>query len=281
MSALICSVTRRDIELYVAQPSSVMLLVGPDGSGRKEIVNDTIQMFLSADKATPQNIFDVDPDSASISIDDVRAIKSKLKLKHLTSKSEQGFRIIVIHAAQRMTTEAQNALLKVLEETPERTLFLMDATSVKDLLDTITSRTQLIKVINPTLEESVQYFSHSSADEVSKAYLMSGGRARYMTDIISDPESQFVQTMQIAKNTIASSIFTRLATVDEIAKRYEISMYLFCLKSINKTLLKAVKNKEQLLKRTRAIRHIDRCEELIMQSNPNTKLLLTDLFMNM
>ncbi len=51
-----------------------------------------------------------------------------------------GFRIILIYPAETMTTEAANALLKMLEEPPEHTLFLLVTNQLGALLPTILSR---------------------------------------------------------------------------------------------------------------------------------------------
>ncbi len=54
-------------------------------------------------------------------------------------------RVVIIDDAQTMNQAAANALLKLLEEPPDRTVFILIATNKRDLLPTITSRCQPIR----------------------------------------------------------------------------------------------------------------------------------------
>ncbi|HCY84172.1 MAG TPA: DNA polymerase III subunit delta' [Desulfobacteraceae bacterium] len=59
--------------------------------------------------------------------------------------NEAAFRMVLIRDADRMNVQAQNALLKVLEEPPERTLFILTAEGTARLLPTILSRCRLFR----------------------------------------------------------------------------------------------------------------------------------------
>jgi DNA polymerase-3 subunit delta' len=63
------------------------------------------------------------------------------------------FRVVLIWQAQKMNAESGNKLLKLIEEPPEGTLFLLIAPSPDDLLSTIVSRCQLIHVPPLSSEE--------------------------------------------------------------------------------------------------------------------------------
>jgi DNA polymerase-3 subunit delta' len=71
-----------------------------------------------------------------ISIDDVRSVRRFLSL----SAADGGWRAVIVDAADEMTRSAANALLKVLEEPPARTMLLLVAHSPAALLPTIRSR---------------------------------------------------------------------------------------------------------------------------------------------
>jgi DNA polymerase-3 subunit delta' len=77
-----------------------------------------------------------------IVIDDVREIGAFL---HLTA-AEGGWRVVVVDGADAMNRNAGNALLKVLEEPPRRTLLLLIAHSPGKLLPTIRSRCRQMKL---------------------------------------------------------------------------------------------------------------------------------------
>jgi len=68
-------------------------------------------------------------------------------INHLTLKSyEGGYKFQVIWMAEYLKTDTANKLLKIVEEPPERTLFLFVAGSLENILQTILSRVQVIYV---------------------------------------------------------------------------------------------------------------------------------------
>jgi DNA polymerase-3 subunit delta' len=75
-----------------------------------------------------------------IVIDDVRGLKKSLAY----SMPDGGWRAVIVDAADEMTREAANALLKTLEEPPPRTLILLVAHAPGGLLPTIRSRCRML-----------------------------------------------------------------------------------------------------------------------------------------
>lgn len=86
----------------------------------------------------------------SIGIGSIREVKRLISLKPYRSHTKA----VVIKEAQTLTIEAQNALLKTLEEPPEHTIIiLLVSTNVEALLPTVISRCQVIQLptTNPEL----------------------------------------------------------------------------------------------------------------------------------
>ena len=75
----------------------------------------------------------------SFHVDTVRQIRSDAYIK----PNEAPRRVFILEGAEAMSEQAQNALLKVFEEPPERVLFLLTVTSAVKLLPTVRSRAQL------------------------------------------------------------------------------------------------------------------------------------------
>jgi DNA polymerase-3 subunit delta' len=75
-----------------------------------------------------------------IVVDDIREIGAFL---HLTP-AEGGWRVVIVDGADAMNRNAANALLKILEEPPRRTLLILVAHSPGELLPTIRSRCRLL-----------------------------------------------------------------------------------------------------------------------------------------
>lgn len=78
----------------------------------------------------------------SIKVDDLRAVIQALSYH----AAEGGRRVVLLENAQRMTVQAQNALLKSLEEPDGETTFLLTASGETELLPTVRSRCRVVRV---------------------------------------------------------------------------------------------------------------------------------------
>jgi DNA polymerase-3 subunit delta' len=96
------------------------------------------------------DVIRINPEGAYIRIRQIRALCATLSLKPF----EGGSRIVLIAHANQMNAEASNALLKVLEEPPPKTILILTALTVSELLPTIVSRCQCI-VFNPLTPDSI------------------------------------------------------------------------------------------------------------------------------
>lgn len=73
--------------------------------------------------------------------------ESKEIIKKISLKSFQGgYKVVIIFGAEQMNLECSNKLLKVLEEPPPKTLFLLLSEHLQEILPTIQSRTQTISI---------------------------------------------------------------------------------------------------------------------------------------
>ena len=84
-----------------------------------------------------------------ISVDEATDINKKLALKAY----EGGYKVMIIWMADKMNGPSANKLLKLLEEPPAKTVFILITENIGDLLQTIVSRCQVIDFIG--LSESV------------------------------------------------------------------------------------------------------------------------------
>ena len=83
----------------------------------------------------------IKPSGQFIKIEQIRDLRLIITMKPYSAK----LRVVIIDDAQTMNQAAANALLKVLEEPPDRTVFILIAKNKRDLLPTITSRCQPIR----------------------------------------------------------------------------------------------------------------------------------------
>lgn len=92
---------------------------------------------------------------AVIGVEESAEILRKLSL----TTYEAEYKIMIIWQAEKMNPSAANKLLKILEEPPEKTLFLLVCESEDQLLRTIVSRTQLIKITKISDEDLIKVLS--------------------------------------------------------------------------------------------------------------------------
>ena len=110
------------------------------------------------------NLFDwykllgVDNKQGQIGVDEALKIVKSLSLKPY----EGGYKVMLIWMAEKMNTPAANKLLKLIEEPPERTIFILIAENEEQIINTIRSRCQILYF--PPLAES------SIADALVKKY---------------------------------------------------------------------------------------------------------------
>ena len=84
-----------------------------------------------------------------IGTDQSEEIIKKLSLKSF----EGGYKIMIIWMAEEMNSTCSNKLLKIIEEPPEKTLFILISESSEKLLQTILSRTQIVLIPRINMEE--------------------------------------------------------------------------------------------------------------------------------
>ena len=82
-----------------------------------------------------------------IGVDEALEVVKKLQLKSY----EGGFKVMIIWMAEKMNTAAANKLLKLIEEPPEKTIFLLITEHEDQIINTIRSRCQALHF--PVLSE--------------------------------------------------------------------------------------------------------------------------------
>lgn len=115
----------------------------------KSNVRKTTQEVLKTKKLPKiiisPDIFIISPLKASISISEIRNLK-----KHIFQKPVSlPYKYIIVEDAHKLTPEAQNALLKILEEPPSSAIIILEAENKHSLLPTILSRIVLIEGEKP------------------------------------------------------------------------------------------------------------------------------------
>ena len=191
------------------------LFVGIDGIGKKMIAKQFAKKILCLDNECCNNCkscieFDaennpdfvmLEPDENSIKIEQIRLLQRKIQEKPIVSDKK----VYIINDADKMTTEAQNCLLKTLEEPPEFSTIILIGTNENLFLSTIKSRCMIIHFEKIKDEELKQYLNtnfgmndinqnmlNSFQGSIGKAILLKDKREQYekIEDIINSLESR-------------------------------------------------------------------------------------------
>lgn len=93
----------------------------------------------------------------SIGVEEVRDLVRRSALAPVGRR----FQVMVVEDADRLTDQACNALLKAIEEPTERTVWLLCAPTVEDVLPTIRSRCRLISLTTPATGDVAQFLVRS------------------------------------------------------------------------------------------------------------------------
>lgn len=113
-------------------------------------------------------------------------------LKKLSLTTFEGeYKIMIIWMAEKMNMQASNKLLKILEEPPDKTVFLLVTESEDQLLRTIVSRTQLVKLPRLTddeIRDALKIRLSLSDEDASRIAFQADGNYSAAVDLIQKNE---------------------------------------------------------------------------------------------
>jgi len=112
-------------------------------------------------EADLQKAIGIESKNGLIAVAEAKSIISKLSL---TAVSD-GYKAVVFYLPERMNQETANRLLKMVEEPPEKTLFIFITHAPEKVLQTIFSRCQSIRVMPLTKEEAEEVRMLRPADD--------------------------------------------------------------------------------------------------------------------
>lgn len=157
---------------------------GGPGCGRCHACTTTIA-------GTHADVRRVIPEGLSIGVDEMRAIVQIASRRPATGNRQ----IVVIEDADRLTEGAANALLKVVEEPPPSTVFLLCAPSVdpEDIAITLRSRCRHVALVTPSTEAIAHVLVDSDGlapETADWAASVSGGHVGRARRLATDPEAR-------------------------------------------------------------------------------------------
>jgi DNA polymerase III subunit delta' len=183
-----------------ARPAQALLLAGPRGVGKSELAQAWAQALL-CEASQPDGAacgscpachwFETGahPDfrlvtlqektskegetrmATAIEVDQAREAVDFVQL----STYRAGFRVVLVDPADSLNLAAANALLKVLEEPPLNTVFVLVSDQPRRLLPTIRSRCTRLDIGLPPVEQAAQWLAGQGVDDAVNLLALSGG----------------------------------------------------------------------------------------------------------
>ena len=171
------------------------VFTGPPGSGRSSAAIAFAQALIcpnqgcgtcnecqSAATGGHPDVEVIRTEGLSIKVEEIRELLTRVAW----APSMGGWRVVVMEDADRLTESAANALLKAIEEPGTRTVWLLCAPTLHDVLPTIRSRCRHLQLRTPSLEAVTSvlinrdYIAPSMADFAARVSQGHIGRAKYL-----------------------------------------------------------------------------------------------------
>lgn len=157
------------------------------------------------------------PEGLSIGVDEMRAIVATASRRPSTGR----WQIVVIEDADRLTEGAANALLKVVEEPPPATVFLLCAPSVdpEDIAITLRSRCRHVALVTPSAEAITQVLMDRdglSEEQAAWAAAVGGGHVGRARRLATDPEARERRARALGLARDAATPSRAYAAVEEL-----------------------------------------------------------------
>lgn len=222
---------------------------------------------------------------SSIKVEQIEEIKKRTDLK----LGENGYQLVVIHEAELMNFTAQDALLKVLEEPKNRTIFILLVKAPYLLSETIKSRCQSIHFAPLNFKQSVEWLTDLGLDNerATMIALIGQGRISTMSELKNNPavfEDKLKQWQEFQKIQ-DSPIYQRFNLAEKISQDREktdqfLSQWLIYLravmiiKSFNIETNLVTSVKENLLTIAQMAEKIDMIENAFKNTSLNKRLAL-------
>jgi len=162
----------------------------------------------------------VENKQGSIYAEESSEILRKLNLKTF----ESDYKIMIIWLPEKMNISCANKLLKILEEPPQNTVFILVCDKREEVLPTILSRTQPVKILGIEDEVLCQAISEKysiSADTAADIVKISNGSfLEAKEQIVTSAENQFnfSQFVRLMRLTYARKIEDAIKWAEELAK---------------------------------------------------------------
>lgn len=210
------------------------------------------------------------------------AIKHLQKEFSLTGFASQ-YRVAIIRSAQNLNLSAQNALLKILEEPPEKAVIMLVAEDEKKLLPTIVSRCQT-KKFKLLSETELGEMAEENLPNREELIFWSLNRPGFLKNLVDNPEKleERREITKELKNIFSMTGNEKLFLVENMAKntpilleKMDLWVILFRSVILGQKSFSAIAPEKAL----KLIEKIEESKKIIMSTNSNARLVVENLLL--
>ena len=190
------------------------------------------------------NILGIENQQAGIFAQESTEIIKKLNFKPYESE----FKIMIIWMPEKMNITASNKLLKMIEEPPPKTIFILVSEDTEKIIKTILSRTQLIKVpklSDQSMFDSIKEKYNFADDRIHEIVKISNGNCLIANETIKDFDSsdisenyeRFTQLMRFSYSVKIKEIIDWTDDISKIGREKQKSFLDYSLKLIRENFI--------------------------------------------
>lgn len=254
------------------------LFWGPDMIGKRTFAVDLFRLINGRDNPVSDPDFklispNISEEETKIYIEDARGLKNFLSLKPYFGP----YKFVVINDADRLTAEASNALLKVLEEPPPSSLIILITSNPKFLLSTILSRCSPVKFISQTKEQILAFLKQRKLKKDDEEFLLkvASGRLGWILNILEQKNLEYVkQGVDDLNKIVGKGIFEKMQFAKKI---YEKGDYVTLMNNWANYLHADLARSD---KRKLVMRNLISLNKIISQPQFNHRLALENFLIN-
>lgn len=183
-----------------------LLFHGPTGTGKTTLA----RIIANKLECSENNIVEIDT-AQFRGIDTVRDLRKNIQYNPL----DGGVRVYILDEIHKATGDAQNALLKILEDTPAHVYFILCTTDPQSLLPTIKGRCSQFQTKVLTEEEMEELLIKVAEAEGEPDFGNKHGEV--LTQIIQDSQGHPRNALQILEQVLSTPVKRRLSIAQQAA----------------------------------------------------------------
>ena len=260
------------------QISHSYLFIGIEGIGKKLLATEFAKAILCLgdnkycnncksciefDGNNNPDFLYIEPDGNSLKIEQIREMQKKVQEKPIISNKK----VYIINDADKMTLEAQNSLLKTLEEPPEFATIILIGTNENAFLATIKSRCMIIHFNQIADNKMIEYLNSQGIENITKNMLelFQGSIGKALE--LKDKQDEYLKIEKMIENIsnydlidVTKNAEILYQTKDEIMEMLDyINIILLRLSKNNVKYTNCIKIVENTKKRLRQNSNYDMC----------------------